>query len=334
MPEHSNARSRTDAVVIGRNEGDRLVACLRALAPQVRRLVYVDSGSDDGSPERARAEGAEVIALDPARPFSAARARNAGLAALAGDPPEFVQLQDGDAVPRPAWVARGAAFLDATPRAAAVHGHTAEAAPEASLYNRLIADEWRAAPGETPACTGVVLMRFAPLHAIGGFRDDVIAAEDDEMALRLRAAGWTLHRMDADMAEHDARMLRFGQFWRRAVRAGHGFAQVGDLHPGYFRAERRRAWAWALVLPLVAAVLAPVLVPVLVPGIAALYAAAIVRMAARFRARGFSGRDALGAALLFMASKPANLAGMLRWRLRRWRGAAPRLIEYRQAGQG
>lgn len=333
MPDLSDARARTDAVVIGRNEGARLVACLRALAPQVRRLVYVDSGSDDGSPERARAEGAEVIALDPARPFSAARARNAGLAALAGDPPEFVQLQDGDAVPCPGWVARGTAFLDATPRAAAVHGHTAEAAPEASLYNRLIAEEWRAAPGETRACTGVVLMRFAPLHAIGGFRDDVIAAEDDEMAIRLRAAGWTLHRMDADMAVHDAGMLRFGQFWRRAVRAGHGFAQVGDLHPGYFRAERRRAWAWALVLPL-AALVAAVMMPVLVFGVVALYAAAIVRMALRFRARGFSGRDARAAALLFMASKPANLAGMLRWRVRRLLGAAPRLIEYRQAGQG
>ena len=37
-----------DAVVIGRNEGARLIACLDSLQGQVRRVVYVDSGSTDG----------------------------------------------------------------------------------------------------------------------------------------------------------------------------------------------------------------------------------------------------------------------------------------------
>ena len=32
-----------DAVVIGRNEGARLVACLTSLQGQVRRVIYVDS---------------------------------------------------------------------------------------------------------------------------------------------------------------------------------------------------------------------------------------------------------------------------------------------------
>ena len=59
---------------------------------RVRRVVYVDSGSTDGSVQAARAAGAEVVALDMALPFTAARARNAGLAVLADNPPEFVQL--------------------------------------------------------------------------------------------------------------------------------------------------------------------------------------------------------------------------------------------------
>jgi len=37
------------AVVIGRNEGARLVRCLDALAGQASPVVYVDSGSTDGS---------------------------------------------------------------------------------------------------------------------------------------------------------------------------------------------------------------------------------------------------------------------------------------------
>ena len=36
-------------VVIGRNEGQRLVRCLESLLGRVAHIVYVDSGSTDGS---------------------------------------------------------------------------------------------------------------------------------------------------------------------------------------------------------------------------------------------------------------------------------------------
>ena len=35
---------------------------------------------------------------------------------------------------------------------------------------------------------------------------------------------------------HDAAMLHFAQWWQRAIRSGHGFAQVGDLHARHFGA--------------------------------------------------------------------------------------------------
>jgi len=107
-----------DAVVIGRNEGARLLACLQSLAGQVRRLVYVDSGSGDGSVAAARALGAEVVVLDMTLPFTAARARNAGLAVLADDPPAFVQMVDGDCAVQAGWLAVAAQFLAAHPQAA------------------------------------------------------------------------------------------------------------------------------------------------------------------------------------------------------------------------
>ncbi len=55
-------------VVIGRNEGDRLTACLESIRrarkmPEPVELIYVDSASADGSPERAAALGATVIVL-------------------------------------------------------------------------------------------------------------------------------------------------------------------------------------------------------------------------------------------------------------------------------
>ena len=44
-------------VIIGRNEGQRLLDGLAALPPGLSPVVYVDSGSSDGSPEAARAAG-------------------------------------------------------------------------------------------------------------------------------------------------------------------------------------------------------------------------------------------------------------------------------------
>src|SRR3990170_3982962 len=90
--------SRLGIVAIGRNEGERLRACLRSVVGDNRVVVYVDSGSTDGSVEMARSMGAEVVELDLATPFTAARARNEGFHRLEQLNPNvaFVQFVDGD----------------------------------------------------------------------------------------------------------------------------------------------------------------------------------------------------------------------------------------------
>ena len=47
-------------VVIGRNEGERLVRCLQSLSQSRAPLVYVDSSSTDGSCEQAQRLGAHL----------------------------------------------------------------------------------------------------------------------------------------------------------------------------------------------------------------------------------------------------------------------------------
>ncbi len=319
-------QGETDAVVIGRNEGASLGAAIAALRADVRRVVYVDSASSDDSVAVARAAGADaVVALDP--PLSAARARNAGLRALADDPPAFVQLVDGDCVLVPGWIGAGRAALEARADLAAVFGRVREEAPEATVYNRMQDHEWATVVARGDSFTGVFLGRYAPLMAAGGFRDDLIAGEEGEFCDRLRAAGWQVAPVPQCMATHDLNMHRLGAFWRRAVRAGHSFAQVGAL-TGAWRAERLRAWLWAGFLPLVAlgALLAA---PMAVLAVLALYAASITRNAWRLRGEGFSTRHALQGAALLTLSKFANLQGMLTWHARRLRGRGPELIEYR-----
>ena len=65
-------------MVIGRNEGDRLKSCLQSVMQPGNVVVYVDSGSSDGSVTLARSLGIAVVELDLSIPFTAARAINAG----------------------------------------------------------------------------------------------------------------------------------------------------------------------------------------------------------------------------------------------------------------
>ena len=246
------------AVVIGRNEGDRLVRCLASLAGRTGHVVYVDSGSTDGSVAAARAAGAEVVTLDPDRPFTAARARNAGFARLMdrAGAPDFVQFVDGDCEIRDGWIKTAAAFLQGAPDAAVACGRRRERFPDASVYNRLIDTEWDTPVGRARACGGDALMRTGAVRAVGGYDPRLIAGEEPELCVRLRRAGWTVWRLDAEMTWHDAAITRFGQWWNRARRAGHAYAEGAALHGApperHGVAETWRALLWGVALPAVA----------------------------------------------------------------------------------
>lgn len=331
MMEATSSRSGAiGVVVIGRNEGARLADCLRSIAPSASRIVYADSGSTDGSRELAEKLGAFVVLLDESAPHTAARGRREGLAALLRLHPdcEFVQFVDGDCILDPHWIPTAAAFLASNPQVAVVCGRRKEMYPEASPYNRLCDDEWNTPVGEAEACGGDSLMRIGAVRQVGGFRPDLRAGEEPELCSRLRGAGWKIWRMDADMTKHDAAILHFGQWWRRALRGGFGYAQVnrvtaGGSHPLYGR-QIRSAAIWVAGIPLAAAVAA------VITGSAAflliaplLWALQIARIAAR---RGIaSGWSWQRAALLMMAKVP-ELIGAIRYLLRRERSAP---LEYK-----
>lgn len=246
-------------VVIGRNEGQRLMACLRAVAA-ANAVVYVDSGSTDGSVAAARGLGADIVELDLGIPFTAARARNAGFARLLTILPDvaYVQFVDGDCELAPRWPEAAIGFLAGRADAAAACGRLRERHPDRSVYNWLCDREWDRPTGEVRAFAGNVMIRAAALQAVGGYREDVIAAEEDELCVRLRQANWRIWRLADEMALHDAAMLYFAQWWRRTQRAGYAFAQGADLHGApperHFVREARRAVAWGLLLPLAAVI--------------------------------------------------------------------------------
>ena len=148
------------AIAIGRNEGARLVKCLASLTRECAPVIYVDSGSTDGSVEAARAAGAEVVELDLSIPFTAARARNAGLNLLNSldSDRDYVQFIDGDCELRDGWITAAQAAIEAEDRIAVVCGRRRERFPEASRWNKLTDVEWDTAIGEAKACGGDALM--------------------------------------------------------------------------------------------------------------------------------------------------------------------------------
>ena len=327
MPQDLSTFQDVAAVAIGRNEGARLIDCLDALRGQVGRIIYVDSGSTDGSVDAALARGVEVVDLDMSKPFTAARARNAGIAALmdrTGYSPRYIQFLDGDCALQDGWLATARAFLEGRPMAAVACGRRRERFPEASVYNRLIDKEWDTPVGQAKACGGDALIRTSALSAVGGYNPALIAGEEPEMCVRLRALGWEVWRLDAEMTLHDAAILRFDQWWKRAKRAGHAYLEGAILHGApperHFVAQTWRALIWGALLPLLI-LCAAVLVSPWVLLVLAIYPAQVARIAGR------SGD--LAEAFFLTVAKFAEVGGMALYLRRRLSGSQKRLIEYK-----
>lgn len=305
-------------VAIGRNEGERLIRCLESLPPGLR-AIYVDSASTDDSIANARARGAVVVPLDMSQPFTAARARNAGLVALAEQMPDaaYVQFVDGDCEIEAGWLETAAAWLDTHGAAAVVCGRRRERHPEASVYNRLCDAEWDTPVGLAMACGGDAMMRLAMLRGVGGYDEAVVAGEEPELCARLRAAGGEIWRIDAPMTIHDAAITRLGQYWRRAVRGGFGFAQTWRLR-GLYGRELARALFWGGALPVATLALALLSSPGWL-ALMALPALQVIRQAVREGGSRFAWQRAG----LLMLAKYAEALGALRYVLQAAR-ARPR----------
>jgi glycosyltransferase involved in cell wall biosynthesis len=328
-------------VVIGRNEGDRLVACLESVR-QLRglegeiELIYVDSASTDGSPARAAALGAQVVPVEAAH-LTAARARNCGFAVATA--PNVLFL-DGDTIVHPDFARIGLEALAADPTVAAVWGHRRELHPERSLFNRVLDLNWMIPPGFTRYCGGDVVMRREVLAAVQGFDPTLIAGEEPEICRRIRAQGFRILHVDAPMTKHDFNMTRVRQYWRRALRSGHAYAEVSrrfrNTDDPLWQKDRVRNlqrgsfWTGTAGLALVASVARRSPLPALA------WLALLILMAVR---SGWKARwKSPDAATLFFYGLHCHLEqvpiffGQLRFELDAWRGRRRGLIEYKNEG--
>lgn len=324
-------------VAIGRNEGDRLVACLESVRagrnmPEPFELIYVDSHSTDGSPERAAQCGAKVVVLGPGK-LSAARARNAGWRAATAP---FILFLDGDTILDPDFIQRAwKEFED--PNVAVVWGHRREIRPEASLYNRVLDLDWIHPPGESEFCGGDALMRRESLERANGFNADLIAGEESDLCRRMRTVGGKILHIDAPMTGHDLALRHLSQYWRRAVRTGHAYAEIAARYrdtpdPMWTRESRANLLRGSLYISITAGICAAaILLRSWLPLFAAALAGAAlaIRTAILSRWRGVSWNTLLLFGFHSHLQQVPIFQGQILYLWGRWRGQGRELIEYK-----
>jgi len=319
-------------VVIGRNEGERLKNCLLSLDSGNLPIVYVDSGSTDGSIELACSLSTNVVELDLTIPFTAARARNIGFDTLLSLYPDlkYVQFIDGDCQITQSWLEQAKAYLDEHPDVAVVCGRRREKHPEQSVYNFLCDLEWDTPIGQAKACGGDAMIQAKALREIGGYNSKLIAGEEPEMCVRLRQKGYKIYRLPLEMTLHDAQMTHFSQWWKRNQRAGYAFANGAWLHGKapefHWVKENKSNWLWGLILPVIiffAALLSNGLGFVLL----LLYPLLVYKIVNSRQKMGYQGSWIY--AFFCVLSKFPQMLGQSQFHWQRITGQVPSLIEYK-----
>lgn len=339
--------SEIAVIAIGRNEGQRLRRCLESVVNRGYHVIYVDSGSTDGSVELATSLGAQVVTLDMSIPFSAARARNAGVEHLGQSSLiEFVQFVDGDCEIVAGWLDTAKQELETRFDVAVVCGRRRERHPEHSIYNRLADIEWNTPVGEALSCGGDAMMRLSAFREAGGFDPSIVAGEEPELCQRLRERGHRIVRIDAEMTLHDSAITHFSQWWKRQIRSGYGsvdvFTRFGKSGLFARQVQRARDWTMGILFSMVVIVGLAIFIGVragpkvgFAVGVASMLIFGLIlplqmlRTAFGIRKKAGDLRTAIAYGFLTMISKWPEMIGQLRYARDRKSGKHLQLIEYK-----
>jgi GT2 family glycosyltransferase len=247
---------------------------------------------------------------------------------------------DGDCEVLPGWIEAAHAAMETDSSIGAVFGQLRERNADQSVYNWLCSVEWAVPPGSAHAFGGNVLLRYEAVKAAGGYCDAMIAGEEPDLSIRMRRQGWKISCIDREMMVHDAAIYRLSQWWRRAARGGHAFAQLAARHPDNRSPDFRRLCTsiliWGAAIPFVG--LAGAAYGIIYGRIAGfavfglsglLPLLQIARLTLRERRHRPIGKAFTLAAFLTVG-KYAELAGLIRFHIDRLRGRQAAIIEYKR----
>lgn len=252
-------------VIPVKNGGTDLVRCLDAIAGQAIdepvEVVVVDSGSSDGSGDRARALGAVVHEIPPEE-FGHGRTRNLGVERSSGD---LVVFTSQDAVADDEhWLGLLAEAARGAPGVAGAYGrqlpHPDARPPEQFFLGFLYGSEprlQRLAPTDELTFESTLFSNVnAAVHRWAlerfPFRDDLTMSEDQEWSRRVLRAGFSLVYEPRAAVRHSHAYTiatAFRRFFDSGVSAEHAYVEGDASRAALRRAGRRYAreeltWLW------------------------------------------------------------------------------------------
>ncbi|RKZ41662.1 MAG: glycosyltransferase family 2 protein [Gammaproteobacteria bacterium] len=325
-------------VIIGRNEGQRLVDCIRSVQnmndpPSGMEIIYVDSDSTDGSVDRAKALGTKVLVVHPERP-AAAIGRNAGWRAAKAP---LILFLDGDTILHPDFVKEATQSLDNSPKVAIVWGHRRELYPNASWYQRILDLDWIYPPGHSDFCGGDALIHHHILEQVGGYNPQLIAGEEPEMCQRIRTRGYSILHIDKPMTLHDLAINHWSQYWQRAIRGGHAYAEISsqlrDTKTPLWQHESRKNGLHASILIgiFIVGLIISLGLKSLWPFFGSILLFLLLSLRSAWRAR-WKSKNLVTLFLYGLHSQFQHIpiaVGQWSYYYHRWRGQRRRLIEYK-----
>lgn len=329
MSNYQSILDRIGIVVIGRNEGTRLIKCLYSLLKAKVPVVYVDSQSSDNSVAEAEALNVITIILDSSKPLNAARARNEGFTKLIQDYPDiqYVHFIDADCELTDNWLSYAIAALDKQEQTAVVCGRLHEKYRNQSIYMRLCDMDWYRKPGLIDACGGIATYRRNVFEQLNGFNETLIAGEEPDLCRRIREHGWNIWCLAENMGTHDSAMVHFSQWWVRTVRCGYAYALANELGDANKQLTSICFWGGFFPLLIIAS-----LIPTNNYGLLAFFAypLQILKIFLKYNVKfDLSRYDRILYAVFCMLAKFPQFMGLLSFYGNKWRGNNSSIIEYK-----
>lgn len=238
-------------VIIGRNEGERLILCLESVLNAGVPCVYVDSQSKDNSVNEAKQLGVTTVVLDASSPINASRARNTGFQELIERNPEleFVHFIDADCELNGNWLGHAVNELKLSKEVAIVCGRLHEKYKLRNIYTRLCDIDWYIEPGNILACGGIFTVKRDVFSKMNGFDETLIAGADPELCQRVCEANYKIVCLPSDMGTHDSNMEHFSEYWKRSVKTGYAYISRMTLGGSY--KPVLSACIWGAIMPFI-----------------------------------------------------------------------------------
>jgi glycosyltransferase involved in cell wall biosynthesis len=215
MPQ---ASEKFSVVVPVLNAKDHLRACLNSIQGAIEQygnaeLIVLDNGSDDGSYEILLQEYANRARIYQIRGINVSALRNRGAGLAEGD---FISFIDSDCLIGSDYFEQALKVLRA-----GVDATGSEYALEESSH--WIQKTWQRIhvpdrDGFVKAITaGNLVIRRAAFVAVGGFDEQMVSCEDDDLGIRLNKAGFKVYQARAVRALHPGGDQSLRVFFRKSA---------------------------------------------------------------------------------------------------------------------